>query len=272
MNKYEDVLLSLVEDFSKHELVDGILLSGSRTTQDYDKDSDYDLYIYSESEIPLEFREKIADKYFSYVELNNTTWETEDQGFFRKNNVQVDLVYRNIEFIEGVLEDIAIKHIASIGYSTCFWANFLKSDILYDRDGKLKKLQKKFDIEYPEELQKNIVLKNFPLLNKIIPAYTNQIKKALKRDDILSVNHRISAFFESYFDIIFAINMKLHPGEKKLLKITKEQLEYLPENMELDLRELFENLHNREYGIVDKLDVITSKLEKLLEKMNLIIG
>ncbi|MCS5422516.1 MULTISPECIES: DUF4037 domain-containing protein [Psychrilyobacter] len=270
MNKYDGILLELVDDFSKYESVDGVLLSGSRTTPDFDKDSDYDLYIYSKGEIPLDFRKKIADKYFNYAELDNTTWEREDQGFFRGNGVQVDIVYRDVEFIERVLEEIVIKCTASTGYSTCFWANFIKSDILYDRDGKLENLQKKFDIEYPEELRKNIVSKNFPLLNKIIPAYTNQIEKALKRNDILSVNHRISAFFESYFDIIFAINMKLHPGEKKLLKITKEQLDHTPENMETDIRELFENLYKREFDIVDKLNVITGRLESLLKELNLI--
>jgi len=41
------------------------------------------LYIYSKGEISLDFREKIADKYFNYAELNNTTWEQEDQGFFK---------------------------------------------------------------------------------------------------------------------------------------------------------------------------------------------
>ncbi|UUV17844.1 DUF4037 domain-containing protein [Fusobacteria bacterium ZRK30] len=271
MNGYDDILLELVDDFSKHESVEAVLLSGSRTTSNFDSDSDYDLYIYSKGEIPLEFREKIADKYFNYAELNNTTWEQEDQGFFKDINVQVDIVYRDIEFIERVLEEIVVKCKASTGYSTCFWANLIKSDILYDRNGKLNQLQKKFDVDYPEQLKRNIVSKNFPLLNKIIPAYTNQIKKALKRGDFISVNHRISAFFESYFDIIFAINMKLHPGEKKLLKISGEQLDYLPENMDKDIRELFENLHRKEFDIIDKLDIITDRLEKLLRKMDLMV-
>jgi len=271
MKKYDGILLELVDDFSKYKTVEAILLSGSRTTSNFDKDSDYDLYIYSKGEIPLEFREKIADKYFDYAELNNTTWEQEDQGFLKGIGVQVDLVYRDIEFIEGVLEEVIVRYTASTGYSTCFWSNLMKSDILYDRNGKLNLLQKKFDVDYPEQLRKNIILKNFPLLNKIIPSYTNQIKKALKRDDIISVNHRITAFFESYFDIIFAVNMKLHPGEKKLLKITREQLRYLPKNMEVDIRELFENLYRKQFDIVEKLDVITYRLEKMLIEMDLML-
>lgn len=270
MKKYDDIFLSLVDDFSKHKLVEAVLLSGSRTTDNFDKNSDYDLYIYSNKEIPFDFRKEMSNKYFNYVELNNTTWEKEDQGFFKKINIPIDIVYRNLKWIENVLDDIVIKCQASTGYTTCFWANIIKSDILYDRDGKLKKLQNKFDIDYPEKLRKNIIEKNFPLLNKIIPAYTNQVKKALKRDDYISVNHRITGFFESYFDIIFAINKTLHPGEKKLLKITTEELDFIPENMESDIKELFKNLYKRDFNIINKLNEITNKLKDLLVKLNLI--
>lgn len=270
MEKYDGILLELVEEFSRCESIEAILLSGSRTTSNFDKNSDYDLYIYSNNEVPLEFRKKIADKYFDYAELDNTTWEREDQGFLKEIGVQVDLVYRDVEFIEKKLEEIVVDCIASTGYTTCFWANLIRSDILYDKNGKLGQLQRKFDVDYPEQLRRNIVTKNFPLLNKIIPAYTNQIKKALKRDDFISVNHRISAYFESYFDIIFAINMKLHPGEKKLLKITKEELVYIPRCMEEDIEELFKNLYKQEFDIVGKLDLISHRLENLLKEMDII--
>jgi predicted nucleotidyltransferase len=269
MTKYDDSFLALVDHFSKHELVEGIMLAGSRTTANFDKDSDYDLYIYSKQEIPLEFREELADKYFNYAELDNRTWEQEDQGFFKDSNVQIDIVYRDINWLEGMLENIVIKHQALTGYTTCFWSNLINSDILYDEDGELQVLKESFDIEYPEELRRNIIAKNYPILNKIIPAYTNQIEKALKRDDIISLNHRTSAFFESYFDIIFALNKTLHPGEKKLLKIVRD-LEYTPENMERDIRELFDNLYKKDFDVVDKLNEITNNLALLLRELRML--
>jgi predicted nucleotidyltransferase len=270
MRKYNDLFLSLVDDFSKHESVEAVLLSGSRTDGHFDGHSDYDLYIYCSAEIPLDFRKEIADTYFSYAELNHTTWEREDQGFFKEIDIPIDIVYRDRQWLEGVLENIVIKCQASTGYSTCLWANLMNSDILYDKDGKLRRLQKKYDVDYPEELRKNIIKKNFPLLDTIIPAYTRQIDKALKRADIISINHRTAAFFESYFDIIFAVNKKLHPGEKKLLKIASEQLALLPENMQADISELFRNLFNEEYDIVNQLHGITKNLEVLLKELRLI--
>jgi predicted nucleotidyltransferase len=265
MKKYDDIFLSLVDDFSKHKLVEAVLLSGSRTTGNFDKNSDYDLYIYSNKEIPLDFRKEMSNKYFNYFELNNTTWEKEDQGFFKGINIPIDIVYRNLNWIENMLEEIVIKCQASTGYTTCFWANIINSDILYDKNGELERIQNKFDVDYSEKLRKN-----FPLLNQIIPAYTHQVEKALKRDDYISVNHRITAFFESYFDIIFAINKTLHLGEKKLLKITTEELDFIPKNMESDIKELFDNLYNREFDIINKLDDITNELKDLLVSLNLI--
>jgi len=270
MQKYDDIFLSLVNDFSKHRSVEAILLSGSRTNGSLDENSDYDLYVYSSKEIPIGFRKKIADTYFSYAELNHTTWEREDQGFFKEIDIPIDIIYRDRQWLEGMLENIVIKCQASTGYSTCLWANLMNSDILYDKDGRIKRLQKKYDVNYPEKLRKNIIAKNFPLLDKIIPAYTRQIAKALKRDDLISINHRTTAFFESYFDIIFAVNNELHPGEKKLLKIASEQLALLPENMEADISELFRNLFNEDYDIVKKLHGVTKNLEVLLKKLRLI--
>lgn len=270
MEKYDSSFNEFVKEFSEHELVDAILLSGSRTTGDYDVSSDYDIYIYSNKEIPIGFRNSIAKKYFSHYELNNTTWETEDQGYFKDTNIQIDIVYRNLTWIEETIKSVIIDHQASTGYTTCFLANLIEADILYDVNGEMLKLKNKYDIDYPDELVRSIIDKNFPLLNRIIPAYTHQIEKALKRNDFISVNHRVSAFLESYFDILYAINRKLHPGEKKLLKITSEKLTHLPEDMYGDITELFNHSFSCGYDIVGKLNEITNNLEKLLKQLNLI--
>lgn len=270
MKKYDDIFLELVDELSMHNSVEAILLCGSRVRDTFDKDSDYDLYIYCKENIPLDFRENIADKYFSYVEINNSPLKKEDQGIFKGINVQIDIVYRDIQQIEKMLEDVTIRHRALTGYTTCYWENLLKSDILYDKNNELRDLKKKFDIDYPEELRRNIIEKNFPFLNRVVPVYTNEIKRALKRNDLIKVNNKITEFFDSYFDIIFAINMKLHTGEKNLLKITTERLKYLPQNMESDIIELFEGLYNEEFDTMSKLNEIVTNLKKLLKEMNLI--
>jgi hypothetical protein len=44
-----------------------------------------------------------------------------------------------------------------------------------------------------------------------------QIAAAIRRNDTVSINHRVAAWLASYFDIIFAVNSRFHPGEKRLL-------------------------------------------------------
>jgi hypothetical protein len=65
----------------------------------------------------------------------------------------------------------------------------------------------------------NIINKNYPILADSLSSYHVQIETAVARGDVVSVNHRVAAFLASYFDIIFALNRRWHPGEKKLAKI-----------------------------------------------------
>jgi hypothetical protein len=144
------------------------------------------------------------------------------------------------------------------------WGNFLNSEILFDRSGILKEMFTEFDVDYPEDLQKEIIAKNYPLLNKNIPAYVYQIQKARKRDDLLSINHRLSAFFESYFDIIFALNKIPHPGEKRMMEIALEKCKIIPGNMENDINDIFRNPYNKKAGLVEKLNNLVEKLDVIL--------
>lgn len=262
-------LRDMINAFSKLEEVEGILLAGSHAMKTNDKDSDYDIYIYTFKEISIENRKTITDEFCSYIELNNTFWEKEDDGFLKRDNVPVEIIYRNLNFIDALLNRTLIKCEADVGYTTCFWCNFINSIILYDRNGNLNKLQKKYKVSYPHKLKENIVKKNYPLLRLQMPAYYYQIEKALKRDDYISVNHRVAALFASYFDIIFAINETPHPGEKKILKIIKDNKFKVPNNMELSINNILKFSVAKNSYILDEIDLLVKNLDTLLKKEGL---
>lgn len=261
-------LKEMIREFSKIEEVEGILLAGSHATKTNDKNSDYDIYIYSSKEISIEKRKLITDKYCSYMELNNTFWEAEDDGFL-KDGIPVEIIYRSLEWIEGMLDRTLIKCEADVGYTTCFWANFINSIILYEKNGALNKLQDKYNILYPDELKKNIVKKNYPLLKLQMPAYYHQIEKALKRDDFISVNHRIAALFASYFDIIFAANEMAHPGEKKLIKIIKDNNLKVPKDMEKNINNILMYSASNNSELLLEIDELINNLDILLKNERL---
>lgn len=263
-------LQRFVDSFSQFEEVEAIMLAGSRTTGSQDSASDYDIYIYSSSEIPLAKREKIAKEFFSYIELNNQFWETEDDGIFKENGIPVEVLYRSLEWLDQQLERVLIKCQAEVGYTTCFWSNLLNSVILFDRDGKAKALQEKYRIDYPKKLKLNIIEKNYPLLRQKMPAYYFQIEKALKRNDFISVNHRVAALFASYFDILFAVNEMPHPGEKKLVKILTEKAAKLPQSLENDIENIIKSISKCDNSMLDSLNTLLDHLDSLLHKENLI--
>ena len=125
---------------------------------------------------------------------------------------------------------------------------------------KLKRLDKYF--ENPEDLKANIVVRTREI-DQIIEV-TIPIKKAILRNDVNSVNHREAAFIASYFDIIFALNEQLHPGEKRLIQFAKNNCKILPNNFELNLMKLFQQ---QPLEILETLDIIIAELKSVLKNI-----
>lgn len=247
--------------------VEAIALGGSRAGDDYDEKSDYDLYIYC-SEIPDEsIRKNILEKYCRYTEIGNTFWELEDDCTL-KDGVDIDILYRNTEDFSQTLRSVVEEHTACNGYTTCMWHNLLHSRILYDKNGRLSALKKRYEVPYPEALRDSIISKNMRLLTGNLPSYDSQIKKAVIRKDSVSVNHRTAAFLESYFDIIFALNKLTHPGEKRMISYAKEYAKLLPANFEENLNKLFQDLFTDSDEALLTLNKIIEALERLISSQS----
>jgi uncharacterized protein DUF4037 len=197
--------------------VETVALAGSRTAEFPDGDSDVDLYVYVTQDIPLEARAEIAAG-SPRAEIGNATWEPGDEWIDGESGTSVDVMYRHVPWIEEQLDRVLVRHEASVGYSTCFWYNLLHSRTVFDRTGWFARLQQRARQPYPAELKRAIIAKNFRLLRDTQSSYLHQIELAAKRDDPISVNHRVAALLASYFDVLFAVNEQPHPGEKRLLQ------------------------------------------------------
>lgn len=254
----------LIRRVSCLDAVEGVMLSGSVATQTDDEFSDYDFYIYSSGDIDAELRRKTFSGLFSYIEIDNRFWETEDDGVLIEGRA-VEIIYRDITWMERMLSDKIEQYHAETGYTTCFWNNLLSSKILFDRTGNLSLLKKRFSVPYPEPLRAAIIAKNYPLLRVQIPAYYHQIQKALCRKDIISVNHRIAAFIASYADILFALNRVSHPGEKKLLHYLG-QCNCVPVSMDSDIRQLISAGSSMCDSVLLILDTMINRLDDVLRR------
>ena len=86
----------------------------------------------------------------------------------------------------------------------------------------------------------------------------------MKKNDFISINHRIAAFIASYFDIIFAVNELLHPGEKRLVQFAEKNCKILPDNFSGNLAELAFADRNNTSAIPEVLEKIIMELRKII--------
>ncbi len=197
--------------------VQAVVLSGSRTSRVDDGHSDFDLYVYTEQEIPTDWRAELARPHGTHIAIDNRYWELGDDWIDTRTGREVDIMYRSPRWIEEQLDRLLVHCEASTGYTTCFWHNVLNSQALYDRDGWFGRLQERANQPYPEALRSAIIAKNHPILRKTNSSFMQQLELAVARRDLVSVNHRVAALLASYFDVLFALNSQPHPGEKRLV-------------------------------------------------------
>ncbi len=261
----------LTEKLKGFEQVEAIALGGSRASGNSDPGSDYDIYVYCTDKLPEDKHRAMLEELCSEFEMGNTYFEFEDNCVL-KDGSKADIIYRELDRFCRITAYVAEEHHSRNGYTTCFWHNLINSEILYDRDGRLKQAQERFRISYPEVLRESIIKRNFELLCNGMPCYYNQILKAVSRNDLVSVNHRTAAFMESYFDILFALNRLTHPGEKKLVEICRRDCRLLPEDFEENIERLFKELFTSPERVKDNLDALTGRMRELLERENIITG
>lgn len=239
----------LCNSLTKLQEVEALALGGSRSTKLNDEKSDYDLYVYVNKIPSEEVRKEILKNTCKHIEMNLTYWEFEDDCILM-NDIPIDIIYRNLSDLDNVLKDVVFDHKAGNAYTTCMWNNLLNCRVIFDKDGKLTKLKEKYNIKYPNELKENIVKRNMELLHGKLCSYDEQIIKAIDRKDIVSINHRITAYLETYFNVIFAINELTHPGEKRLLNITLNTCKLLPKDYEINIRKLLDNNNQKDSEVM----------------------
>lgn len=260
---------SIAHRYGELPQVEAVALGGSHATGAAELGSDIDLYVYQRTEIPIAARAEIAKARASYAEIDNRFWESGDEWIDEPTGVHVDVMFRSTGWIEDQLDRVLLRHQASVGYTTCLWHNVRTSELMCDRADWFESLQRKAAQAYPEPLRRAIVAKNHPILRQTASSYLYQLRRAAARDDLVSLNHRVAALLASYFDILFAVNRVLHPGEKRLLAFASTQCERVPEGMAQDVEALIHAiLHNED--VVARAETVIDGLDALLAEEGLI--
>lgn len=258
----------LATHFAVLPQVEAVALGGSLSSGASDSGSDIDLYVYTRAEIVRAEREAIIARAGGALQsnLDANYWGPGDLWVDAPSGILIDCMYFEASWMKEQFERVLIHHQPGLGYSTCFWRTIRQSRMLYDARGWFQELQKQSQQAYPEQLRQNIIRHNHPVLRTILTSYWHQIEKALSRRDAVSVNHRLAALLASYFDIIFALNRVLHPGEKRLLSFAQTECRLLPEEMEADLGLVLGHAACMDAELLGHLGRLLDRLDVLLRR------
>lgn len=256
----------LAQQFSAMPSVEAVAVGGSLASGSGDAKSDIDLYVYSPVVIPLSQRQAIAARRgAARADLNLQFWDLGDEWFDAPTGIEVDVIYWEPAWIEGQLNRVLQQHQASMGYSTCFWHTIRCSRVMYDPHGWFARLQQQSEQPYPEALRLDIIAKNHAVLRRVIPGYAGQIEKAARRGDLVSINHRVAALLASYFDVLFALNRVLHPGEKRLVAFTLAQCARVPANLPAEVDAVLQACTANEAVLMPRVHQLLDHLDELLQ-------
>jgi predicted nucleotidyltransferase len=256
-----DQIKSIISEFSRFNVIQAITIGGSIATGKDDDKSDIDLYVYLENRLDQDIRKDILTKHCKTMEIENRYWEQEDNVTLH-NGQNVDIIYRYLRSFISEIADVVESGNARNGYTTCLWHNLLTAEILFDKNGELKKAKDRFSIPYPQMLKENIIKRNMNLLTDTLISYDKQIEKSIYRNDLVNLNNRITAFLDSYFDIIFALNELPHPGEKRIMEICLERCRILPNDFEKNVVNLINSM-----AIIEKTKKKKKKMVKEIWKI-----
>jgi hypothetical protein len=261
--------LTLAEEIAerarRYDAVEAIAIGGSLAGGYASDLSDMDLYLYLTHDLSLDQRRDMVAPYANQWQPVDY-WGPADVFLDAKTGIEVDLVQFRVDWMTDQVTRVLERYEPSMGYSTSFWYTIRQSHIVYDRNQWLTNLKAAAQQPYPAQLAHNIVTHNYRVLNSIIPSYRNQIKSAIARQDLVSINHGIADFFNSYFDIVFAVNHQLHPGQKRRLEQAQRLCRSLPDAMPDEVTRVLQSATNTDGSLLVAIDQLLIHLMEWLQR------
>jgi hypothetical protein len=245
--------------------VEAVAWCGSAAMGVADAHSDYDFYVYTKAPVPVESRRAFILERSRHSRLNNTFWELEDEWIDRESR-RFNAMYRSCDFVLGQIDARLDRYSADLGYTTAYCFSVANGFTLHDPRQWLGAVRRRLRQPFPEPLIRSIVAKNRPVLGGGIQScYLAQMKAAIARGDLISLNHRVAVWIASYTDILFAVNRTYHPGEKRLLPYM-QGLPDLPEKALEDVPQLCMLAGSLSSPIIEQVSGMLERLDRWLEK------
>lgn len=241
----DDGLEPLVSRLAARPAVQSIVLVGSGGGRAApDRWSDVDVWVCADEAIPDEWRSALADELADHserVSIGKHQFGDYDDWVLSATGQRVDLMYWALDWFPEQLDKVLVRHQPSVGHSTAWWRGVAHGVVLFDRGGWWEALRARAQAPYPEPLRAGIVRWNHEIPRTSAFSFRHQIEVALLRGDAVAVNHRVAALLSSCFDVVFALNRVLHPGEKRLLDFVRRECAVVPEGFDASVARVLQS-------------------------------
>lgn len=265
-------LAPLVDRLTEWPAVRAVAVVGSHASGVATAASDIDVFVYVDVTLHDELlaaRERLADELAEPRQtriLSQPAFPHTDVWMPRGTNVWLDLMFWTWSWADGELDRCLDMHAAQTGYSTAHWRSIRDAIALFDRDGWHRRLQARARSAYPARLRRRIIALNRSVLDPNDPfSYVNQAAAAVDPGDLVAVNHRTAAWLASYFDVLFAVNRVLHPGEKRLVAFAMRECEVLPPDFATDVDDVLRLTCAPDIRLVDRMTSMLQRLDEVID-------
>lgn len=187
-----------------------VAVGGSRATGTDDAASDTDLYAFSARGVPdaAARRAALGPLADGGDVLTESAWGPEDH--LRVAGRPTEVIYVDLA---GLGVDCFYDPGADpTGFTTAWLHTLATCAVLTDPTGALASVRDRLRT-YPDATRARLL----DQLPRELTTYVGLVRKAQARGDWTNVTDRRSALQAAWFDLLFAVNRRYHPGEKRLL-------------------------------------------------------
>jgi hypothetical protein len=194
-----------------------VSLGGSVGSGLADAASDLDFHVFwAEPLAPPAEREAhlatIADAGSIIARPGTASWDLED--WFAVDGRLVELIYIAWRDVEADVAQAYATGLTDGEFTTARLHNYAHGHAIHDPTGVLRATQDRLNLTYPEATRE-LLLRREP---ERLAMALKQLRVAQGRRDLLFAQHRRYTVQAIFFNLLFALNRRYHPGEKRLLK------------------------------------------------------
>lgn len=261
------LIASTAERLAIVPAVQAVAVVGSHASGTAADKSDVDLFIYVD-EVNDELAEARARVIADLAEPSQPSMAgvpghaNTDAWVVRGTPIWVDAMYWTTSWAADELDWRLVRCSPKAGYTTAFWRSIRSGLPVFERSDWHRQLQARAAAPYPDELRAAIMGLNRDLVGWENPfSFRNQAATAASRGDGVAAHNAVSKWLASYFDMLFAANRVLHPGEKRLTDFVERECEVLPHRFLTDVDELIRLTATQTSVIGPHMDDMVENLE-----------